>query len=47
MIEQGKFPYSALAKVFEQETKQLRKRRKQVEVIKEHGKQFVNLNELY
>ena len=47
MIEQGKFPYSPLAKAFEKEAKQLRKRRKLVEVIKEHGKQFVKFNELY
>ena len=47
MIEQGKFPQYPLAKAFEKETKQLRKRRKLVEVIKEHGKQFVKFNELY
>ena len=45
MIELGKFTYFPLGKAFQKQTKALEEQgRKQVEAIKEHGKQLLKSN---
>ena len=45
IIEQGKFSYSSLGQAFGKQTKTIKEQgRKQIEAIKEHGKQLVKSN---
>ena len=45
ILEQGKFSYSSLGQAFGKQTKTIKEQgRKQIEAIKEHGKQLVKSN---